>query len=141
MIIEIFLQIKIGEHLDRQAQDCIQMEKQMKSNLNSVANSSLNSASWNQKASTILNNKGEPTITTRLDVEKSEVWSQEQQALLEKALKEISKDIPNRWDKIADTIPNKTKVIFITIFLVKPKYYYKYFSYFFFVLGRLYKPV
>ena len=83
----------------------------MKSNLNSLTNSSLNAASWNQKKGTVLNNKEEPTITTRLDAEKSEMWSQEQQALLEKALKEINKDILNRWDKIADTIPNKTKVI------------------------------
>lgn len=116
------------------------MEKKMKSNFNSATNSGLNAATWNQKAGTVLNNKEEPTITTRLDVEKSEIWSQEQQALLEKALKEISKDIPNRWDKIADQIPNKTKVSELSSFRIYSKIWqplYKSIA----LTGRLHKPL
>jgi hypothetical protein len=87
------------------------MEKQMRSNLNS--NTNLNAATWNTKPNNVvLNTKEEPTITTRLveTEEKTDVWTQEQQALLEKALKEINKDTPNRWERIAEVVSNKTKV-------------------------------
>lgn len=82
----------------------------MKSNINASSNSNLNAASFNPKANNVLNHKEEPTISTKYDEEKSEVWSQEQQALLEKALKEFNKDTLNRWDRISDFVPNKTKV-------------------------------
>lgn len=83
----------------------------MRSNLNS--NTNLNAATWNTKPNNVvLNTKEEPTITTRLveTEEKTDVWTQEQQALLEKALKEINKDTPNRWERISEVVLNKTKV-------------------------------
>ncbi len=61
------------------------MEKQMKSNLNSVANSSLNSASWNQKASTILNNKEEPTQDSTEDTSAETETSTEENPEAERA--------------------------------------------------------
>jgi hypothetical protein len=36
-------------------------------------------------------------------------WTQESQKLFEKALKEHGKECPNRWEKIAACVPNKTK--------------------------------
>ena len=81
----------------------------MRSNLNSFSN--LNEATYTPKTNNVLNLKGEPQITTKLpEYNSNEVmWTQDQQACLEKALKQIGKDTPNRWDKIASLVPNKTK--------------------------------
>lgn len=102
---------KIGELLNRTPQECIQMEKQMKTNFNS--SSYLNAATWSQTKTTVLNHKEEPTISVKLDENsnetKSDDWSQEQQFAFEKALKEFNKDVLNRWDRIAERVSNKTK--------------------------------
>ena len=104
---------KIGELLNRTPQECIQMEKQMKTNFNS--SSYLNAATWSQTKTTVLNHKEEPTISVKLDENsnetKSDDWSQEQQLAFEKALKEFNKDVLNRWDRIAEKVSNKTKVL------------------------------
>jgi hypothetical protein len=42
---------------------------------------------------------------------KSDHWTQEQQIALEKALKIITKETPNRWERIAEMVPDKSKVI------------------------------
>lgn len=52
----------------------------------------------------------EPTIRFT-DAKNEDVWSQDQQKYLEKALKEISKETVNRWDRIAEKVPDKTKVL------------------------------
>lgn len=81
----------------------------MKQTITSTTHSSLNSSTWSggvQKR--VVNITEEPT--TRFPEDQEELWSQEQQRCLEKALKEITKEIPNRWDRIAEQVPNKTKV-------------------------------
>lgn len=115
---------KIADAVGRSANDCIEMEKQMKSSITSSSHSTLNSTTWNASKRTV-NISEEPTISynnpTELvgtDVDKNtpaaaaDTWSQEQQKCLEKALKEVSKDASNRWDLIAEKVPNKTKVTF-----------------------------
>ena len=41
-------------------------------------------------------------------------WSQNQQKLLELGLKKYGKDVPDRWDKIADDVTGKDKVRHVT---------------------------
>ena len=41
--------------------------------------------------------------------QEEDVWNQNQQKLLEMALKQFSKTTPERWDKIANCVPDKTK--------------------------------
>nr|CAB3238792.1 dnaJ homolog subfamily C member 1 [Phallusia mammillata] len=44
-----------------------------------------------------------------ITTDESSVWDQSQQKLLEIALSQIPKSTPERWEKIAATVPNKTK--------------------------------
>lgn len=110
---------KVSEMTGRQASECIQMEKLMKSNFNSAEFSNLNASILNNPKSTI-DIKDEPTVSENHTEEPNsnttnENWSQDQQRSLENALKEFSKDTPNRWDRIAEKVSNKTKVnYFIT---------------------------
>lgn len=86
----------------------------MKQTITSSNHSSLNSSTWSGVQKRTVNITEEPT--TRFPEDDTELtrigdsWSQEQQKCLEKALKEIGKDIPNRWDRIAEQVPNKNKV-------------------------------
>lgn len=107
----------IAAFVGRTEQDCIKMEKSMKTNINSSSHSNLNAKSWLQKIN-FIKIKEEPTIrvdeTTTTENNNLLIdgnWTQENQKLLEKALKDYPKDYPNRWDKIASCVPNKTKVI------------------------------
>lgn len=107
--------VKIAEVCGRTANDCIQMEKSIRTNLTSKTNTQMN-----VNASTVFKNPSSVVIaeepTKRFEEEDggesgaAVSWSQEQQKLLEKALKEVGKDVPNRWDKIAECVPDKTKV-------------------------------
>jgi len=102
---------KIGELLNRSASDCINMEKQMKAN---YSNSNyLNSASWSETKTTVLNYKEDPTISVKLDensnIETKSIWSQDQQVKLENALKSVDKDASNRWELISELVPGKNK--------------------------------
>jgi DnaJ family protein C protein 1 len=105
---------KIGEYLNRPVNECINMEKLIKSNLTSSNLSKLNASTWTSSNSTSqISIKEEPTQSEKLNsnlVGIDDKWSQEQQKLFEKALKEIGKDVPNRWDKIAEIVPGKNKV-------------------------------
>lgn len=84
----------------------------MKTSITTANHSNLNSSSWTGETAT---NKPKRTVniseepTTRFESEET-TWSQEQQKCLENALKEIPKDAANRWDLIAEQVPNKTKV-------------------------------
>jgi DnaJ family protein C protein 1 len=113
--------VKIGEVLERTANECLNMEKSIKSNLTSTMHAQMNASTW---TSGQMNPHvtDAPTMSDKFqhtngDANKPEpaaekcVWSQEHQKLFEKALKEIGKDVPNRWDKIAESVPGKTKVI------------------------------
>lgn len=85
----------------------------MKSNLTSSTLSNLNAATWNQTKSSVHITE-EPTQAVNYeqaqnDTNNNSSWTQDQQTLFEKALKEIGKDTPNRWDKIAEAVPGKTK--------------------------------
>jgi len=102
---------KIGEMLNRSPQDCINMEKHMKTNFSS--SNHLNSALWNETKTTVLNYKEDPTISVKLDensnIETKSCWSQEQQDKLENALKSVDKDASNRWELISELVPGKSK--------------------------------
>jgi hypothetical protein len=107
---------KIGEMLNRSPADCINMEKQLKTNFS--ANNHLNASTWTD-AKTVLNRKEEPLPTVKLDENSNidettkDVWSQTQQVKFEEALKAIGKDATNRWEKIAELVPEKTKVNYV----------------------------
>ena len=97
----------------RAVNECLQMEKMMKTNFNSASLSNLNAATWNQSGGSV-EIKEQPTqaFSARFEDDaqsKSGNWSQEQQLCLEKALKEFGKDAENRWEKIAAAVPDKTK--------------------------------
>ncbi len=107
---------RIAEFVEtRTVNDCISMEKQMKTNLSSSAFSNLNAATWNQNGASSVTDA--PTLADRqYDEEpslsdKKSNWSQEQQSLFEKALKQFTKETPNRWERISESVPGKTKVI------------------------------
>lgn len=105
----------IAAFVGRSEQDCIQMDKQMRTNFNATTHSSLNATSWLQRLN-IVRIKEEPTIkidetstTENNNLLIDGNWTQESQTLFEKALKDFGKDCPNRWEKIASCVPNKTK--------------------------------
>lgn len=102
---------KIADLMNRQPQDCISMEKQIRNNFTS--NNYLNNSTWSEKKTTVLNHKEAPQPTVKLDEnsnETSDKWTQDQQAKFEKALKDFNKDTPNRWERIAERVDHKTKV-------------------------------
>lgn len=101
--------IKIGEFVGRQASECLNVEKQMKSNITSSSFSNLNASTWKEGSADEENSSSGNEKTIASPELASEAWSQEQQLQLEKALKEFNKDVPNRWDKIASNVTNKTK--------------------------------
>lgn len=43
------------------------------------------------------------------DPVKSKIWTTEEQKLLEQALITFPKDTPRRWDRISESIPNRSK--------------------------------
>lgn len=104
---------KIGEMLNRSPADCINMDKQMKTNFS--ANNHLNASTGWTDTKTVLNRKEEPVPSVKLDENsnidetKKDAWSQIQQIKFEEALKSVSKDVTNRWEKIAELVPEKTK--------------------------------
>lgn len=49
------------------------------------------------------------TKESKKDKKENKVWSKEEQALLEQAMKTYSTSTPDRWDRIAECIPNRTK--------------------------------
>ena len=101
--------VKISEFVGKSAKQCIDMEKKLRSNF---------------KASSVLNKTVGTTvqenqfvsddIMTKRDSDNDEdnkkSWSQEQQKLLENALKAVDKNAPDKWEQIAEMIPGKTKV-------------------------------
>jgi hypothetical protein len=97
---------KISEFVEtRTPADCIQMEKHMKTNITSSLNSHLNANTWSQLSSNVEKDANDNITSTKDD------WSQDQQDLFEKALKQVNKDELNRWEKIAEFVPDKNKVI------------------------------
>ena len=105
---------RIAEFVEtRTVNDCISMEKQMKTNFNSSLFSNLNAASWNQNGTSSVTDA--PTLADHQYNEESSSqikkpnWTQEQQSLFEKALKQFTKDTPNRWEKISESVPGKSK--------------------------------
>lgn len=82
----------------------------MKATITSSNHSNLNSSSWNGVQKRTVNITEEPTKREDENGNSEELWSQDQQKCLEKALKETGKDVPNRWDRIAEQVPNKSKV-------------------------------
>ena len=116
---------RVSEQIGRTANDCIQMEKTLKSNLSTLApktDTVVADGSWMIKA-----NRGGASINSvpteasndaeaageennnNASTNGSSEWSQEQQALFEKALKTYDKSVANRWEKIAECVPNKNK--------------------------------
>jgi DnaJ family protein C protein 1 len=97
----------------RTAADCIAMEKSMKTNFSPSNFSNLNAASWNQ-SSDIDFVKDAPTLAYAtiepvMLEEKRAAWTQEQQALFEKGLKQFGKETVNRWERISELVSGKNK--------------------------------
>lgn len=103
---------KIAEIINRTAADCINMDRQIRANFNNSKH--LNSTTWTDTNS-VLNRKETPMPTVKLDENsnietKKDTWTQEQQLKFEQALKSVSKDASNRWEKISEQVPEKSKV-------------------------------
>lgn len=92
----------------RTAADCIAMEKSMKTNFSPSNFATLNAASWNQN-SDIDFVKDAPTISYATIEPEKKAWTQEQQALFEKGLKQFGKETVNRWEKISELVSGKNK--------------------------------
>lgn len=61
-------------------------------------------------APVVVNGKGpEPAVTAPANAEEAKGWSKEEQALLEQAIKTYPITTPDRWERIAECIPNRTK--------------------------------
>jgi hypothetical protein len=100
---------KISDLINRTPQDCINMEKFMK--INFTTSNYLNTNTWSEAKTTVLNHKEAPTPSVKLD-ENSNIeneWTQEQQGKFEAALKEFNKETLNRWDRISEKVPQKSK--------------------------------
>ena len=105
---------RIAEFVEtRTVNDCISMEKQMKTNFNSSLFSNLNAATWNQNGASSVTDA--PTLAdhqynedTSSQVKKLN-WTQEQQSFFEKSLKQFTKETPNRWERISESVPGKSK--------------------------------
>ncbi len=104
----------ISDYVNRTANQCIQMEKFLKTNLK---------ASLKQIQTRNTLNNHEPLISddimTQRDCDESMAeqkkidWNQEQQKQLEMALKSVGKDVPDRWDRISQLVPGKNKVCIV----------------------------
>ncbi|CAF0707013.1 unnamed protein product [Brachionus calyciflorus] len=104
--------IKISELTGRSPAECIQMEKLMKTNIKEYSNLNLNASVLNNPKKVIEISEQPTSGETRTFETESKLndqWSQAQQTLLEKALKEFDKDTPNRWDRITERVTGKTK--------------------------------
>lgn len=106
---------KVSEFVgSRTAGDCIAQEKLMKSNITSQGQQQSASNTWNQMNATDNSaddlNDATSKISLRTQADTvADLWSQEQQDLFQKSLKDINKDTPNRWERIAECVPDKNK--------------------------------
>lgn len=101
---------KISDLLNRTPQDCINMEKFMK--VNFTTSNYLNTNTWKEAKTTVLNHKEVPEPSVKLDENSNETkaeWSQVQQLKFESAIKEFNKETLNRWDRISEKVPQKSK--------------------------------
>ena len=107
--------VKISAFVGKSAKQCTDMEKKLRSNFNasSVLNKTVGTnLQDNQFVSDDIMTKRDDSD----DEEGNSVWSQEQQKLLENALKTVDKNSADKWEKISAMIPGKTKVyIYITV--------------------------
>ncbi|XP_050073971.1 dnaJ homolog subfamily C member 2 [Anopheles maculipalpis] len=72
------------------------------------SNNKLNATTTTAAAAT--EGKVKPATTAKKEKEANRVWSKEEQALLEQAIKTYPVSCgPDRWDRIAECIPNRTK--------------------------------
>jgi DnaJ family protein C protein 2 len=80
------------------------VKKSSKSKLNGMVNGQENKAPENPPQV-----NGTTATTAPAPVVESKPWTKEEQALLEQAIKTYSNTTPDRWDRIAECIPNRTK--------------------------------
>ena len=99
---------KISTFVGKSAKQCIDMEKKLRSNFKAanVLNKTV--------GTTLQDNQfvSDDIMTKRDDSDNeadNNVWSQEQQKLLENALKTVDKNCADKWEKISEMIPGKTK--------------------------------
>lgn len=72
-----------------------------------TTNGVTNGVETNHEAEAAVNNETESKSTKQVNTNQG--WSKEEQALLEQAMKTYPVSTPDRWDRIAECIPNRTK--------------------------------
>ncbi|XP_072943082.1 dnaJ homolog subfamily C member 2 [Epargyreus clarus] len=84
-----------------------QFEKEKKKIVNNVDDSSISK----NDAPKLVNGTGKPKMNGDVNKEPKEdrTWTKTEQELLEQAIKTFPVSTPERWEKIADCIPNRTK--------------------------------
>jgi len=111
---------RIAEFIGRSTQECIQMDKQIKENfqLSKSLNAELSALNGPSEKIEI---KDAPTLASECRYDEANGvktlgtsteasnWSQDQQSQLEKALRKYGKDLPDRWELIADCVSGKSK--------------------------------
>lgn len=107
----------IAKFVNRPVQECLQMEKELKASFYQISGSGAVKSSsqlvQNKRKDVAENKLKSVDMTVRDDADEndsSKNWTQEQQKHLEVALKQISKDAADRWEKISELVPGKTKV-------------------------------
>ena len=102
---------KISTFVGKPSRQCIEMDKKLRSNYKA-------SSALNKTVGTNIQDShqiSDDIITKRNSDDEDENkinsnrWSQEQQKLLENALKVVDKNLEDRWEKIAEMVPGKTK--------------------------------
>ncbi|XP_039759004.1 dnaJ homolog subfamily C member 2 [Pararge aegeria] len=86
-----------------------QFEKDKKKVVNVVDDSSI---SHNDESPKLVNGTAQPKINGEIkdkDARDERAWTKTEQELLEQAMKTFPASSPDRWDKIADCIPQRTK--------------------------------
>ncbi len=104
---------KISKFVGKSSQQCIEMEKKLRTNFQ--ASSSLNKTIGTsiQDAQSLISDDIMTMRDSDCEDDNKTIWSQDQQKLLENALKVVDKNVADRWERIAVMVPGKTKVIFL----------------------------
>ena len=110
---------RIAQDMDRNVPDVIKKAKEYQKKIHSPSNNGAglySSSTVKTKKTVTVKPVGgiSEAIPTGPVEESKEIeideWSQNQQKLLELGLKKYGKDVPDRWDKIADDVTGKDKV-------------------------------
>lgn len=86
-----------------------QFEKEKKKGYNHIDDSGISKSDNPDKQAKVVVNGVVPPKTEEVPKLDDKVWTKTEQELLEQAIKTFPVSTPERWEKIADCIPNRTK--------------------------------